>query len=254
MIPVLVNTPAAYRTISELPSAVVTYDRDHFAQLLSRVGAGVVWCPRVNGSEEGFYSWLRMLCGRNPLSQVFCIVAFHPESVRPLARVLCADFIWEHDLATIEGTLAEIAVPDPGALLDRFVIASSRCSELLGRAIKRLCDLDKSPIASVRELLEWLGHTDYAARKTWDACFGDRSPKEVIDWVLLMRALVLTLEDGRSSTGAAVRLGVHERTLERISLRVAKLSFAAAKKPDGLRRVMAAFSTRLESVLREHAT
>lgn len=250
MVPVLASTSVANRAILGVPSAVITDDRARFARLLTAARVAFVWCQHGDDDADGFYTWLRLICGLNPLNEIICITTFDPDHARALAPVACGDVIWEHELPLLKTRLAELETPDPSLTLERFVVLSSSRSETCGRAIKRLCDFSQRPLRKVEKFLPYLGgRTEYERRAIWDRCFQDVSPKEVIDWVLLLRGLNLVAANGVGPIAVAVKLGIHERTLDRMSLRLADVTFAEARKPDGLTAVLVAFSKRLNPVL-----
>ena len=103
---------------------------------------------------------------------------------------------------------------------------------LIDRAIELACRCP-SPPTTVRSLSALLHVDPSTLRYHWCTTLPDSgSPKQLLDWALFLRAL-----EGRQGgkwTTVAYRLGVHKRTLERLSLRILGETLGTASREPGI--------------------
>jgi hypothetical protein len=157
-----------------------------------------------------------------------------PEALRrlgPLARA--ASMVWWEEL---EDRLPE-ALSDAlqHRVLDDAWLALSSCSDnpLVLAALKRVL-LDDPPRTSVNALATALRVADSTLRYHWDGSFPNLAIRELVDWVVLLRAV-----EKRGQAGwirVAHLYGVHLRTLQRRCQRLTGITLSSvAGEPHCLR-------------------
>lgn len=249
MIPVFMPDVARVAP-SLLPrEGLVVRSQAKFASLVRGCSIAVVFCGRP-GHDRDFVGWLQNLCVQNPLVSFLLVVPFDSLAIRRLAPVPCASIVWEEDLPN--GLSAEVnrfAAPNVWSTLDQVAFAASGFAPATRKVIQRLCDPHLPPVAQLSELLLGLPYSESAFRRWWTSDFGRFTPKLMIDWVLLLRGLDLAgMRLGSQRLAVAVKLGIHERTLDRVSLRLTGRTFAANQRPEAKRLSLTEFRACLASL------
>jgi hypothetical protein len=215
---VYAETPALMRAIvSRLdPSQTeVVGNRGAFAARLHAVGQGVMALGAVSSD---FAAW----AGRTarPGTHLVVVSRLTPENARRLGPLQSDGIrvLWLEELSETIRLPVIGAPPDPLYAFAERVASRPEVCPMVGRALRLIC-CSEVPPHSVRSLSARLGVAPTTFRYHWQV--GLRHglpPKELVQWATLVRAIELR---GRAKwVSVAYRLGVHRRTLERLSHRL----------------------------------
>lgn len=185
------------------------------------------------------WTWLRHAMREGTITTLLCVAPFEAHTARALAALPGpVELVWEHDALTeLEARIREQVWPQVDRILDLLAHAAPGAPPGLRTALQRLCACDGPGVSTVGELLRNLGGSEGAQRRAWRCWFGDISPKEIVDWVLLLKALRLNQLARSSPIETALLLGVHERRLDRIARRLVNSTYASLRNDSGLRTV-----------------
>lgn len=252
VIPFLAPTPEAQAMARSVHGVTVVEERGRFLTLVRSAPCALVWCPALTNSPES-WRWLRQLVATHPITPIIAVAPFDLGTARALAALPSMEVVWRHEaLEALPSMVSAYQDLDPVRAVERLYAAAGLLGPASSAAVRRLCDLDRSPILTVSDLLPWLGDSKASQRQAWRGQFGPIALKESVDWVLLLRALIVG-KGTRGPVETALLLGVHERRLDRVCQRLTGRSFAAARKPGGIRKVVAMFRERFEAVLAARA-
>lgn len=202
-------------------SGAIINNREDFRHEFERIGVGVT---RFGVPKKGDCDWIKALTeGITAELIVVCPVSI--DAVTSLWAIRKEDFsmIWEEvlpwKLRTVLGRVSLDANP-----LGRFRSGITRVlasSPLVARAITKIC-AEGGPPKSVSELANNLKVAPSTLRYHWYSCFGRGfHPKELIDWAMLLTALLPRCSGGRHKQAVlASHVPVHLRTLQRQSRRL----------------------------------
>jgi hypothetical protein len=188
----------------------------HFEQELGRSDHGVV-CIDVPTDE--MIAWLVRI-GANDSASLVVLADLTPAAVSqlwPLQRSGLS-IVWKTEAREkLRLTLGLSEAVDPLAKLLADLQAGQGLSPIVLRALTRIFE-SGGPPQSFRSLAEYLSVAPSTLRHHWYVALGGSSPKELMDWVTLLRAVA---SDGEPSwASVACGLGRHTRTLERLSVRL----------------------------------
>jgi AraC-like DNA-binding protein len=204
-----------------------------FVRALRTARCGVVVCPReVDGA---FALWLAETCRTHPLTPVLGVARFSTEMARRLLNTGLADLIWLHEAPTELGRrLGAVAAASTWTLLEGFQALPS-VYVLASAVVGRLCRRDKRALLRVKDVLRIVNVLASTLQRAF--AFALRcTPKEAIDWVVLLRAVAL-VEEGCRPTAVPNVLGMHERTLRRLSRRLASTTLVENSTQEGRTRI-----------------
>ena len=188
-----------------------------FERFSAAASCGIVCLEWLQGQELTALQAYRRRC---PLQPTVLITEHTRENSRRLRDIPLNEVVWTSEMA---------------ALLKPAVTraSSSRLLYLLASGIPRNASLpillregltivfkSHRPIRSLKELVQLLGCARSTLRRQWLEAFGHQgSLKELLDWVIILRA-VERKSPSRSWSSIAEELGVDRDTLSQISMRL----------------------------------
>jgi hypothetical protein len=192
---------------------VRTLDRERFEELLEGASAALILCPLASDDPD-FFAWLVQLVHRHQATPLVALAPLEAHTARALPQEITV--AWRGD--DPEDVLAEsrrVARPDPAAFMAHVTRTAERAPAPFPQVMRVL---EGEPISRVKDLLTKLGFSRSYLYATWrEACPSVR-PKELVDVVLLTRALTLATR-GLTHFEIAQALAVDESTLNRLSRR-----------------------------------
>lgn len=236
MVAVLISSRGRPDWIRAVPGATVLSDRRAF---LESVRAGVVGILYVDGPAGELAAWLAAAAYEKSAGDVILAARAVPETVQAFRHTRFADVWWEHEgVDALWQRVWAVVAGDPRRTLQELNASARGLSFPVGAAARRLCDLQEGAIRSVAQLGTELGVPERTLRRAWRTGAARCSLKDAVDWALLLRGLVLARDAGPSASRIriAMELGIHERTLERISWRLSGRTFASLRTSPAHRR------------------
>lgn len=207
--------------------AVLTACRDAFEVELPMHRCGVACLRRLDGHDM---TWLTALSRRFAHAPVVVVTPLCPDAVAAMATLPggAPPFVWAENVAVrLAQAVPEQVERDPVQQLVTIVRADLPMSPVVHSALRRLMKA-RPPVTGVRVLAEALAVPRETLYAHWRAAFGGGlTPKEFMEWVLILRALS---SGGRTTVRMAAEVGVDKRTLERICGRRLGLTPVAARR------------------------
>ena len=236
MVAVLISSRGRTDWIRAVPGATVLSDCGAF---LEAVRAGVVGILYLDGPAGELAAWLAAAAYEESAGDVILAAGAVPETVQAFRHTRFADVWWEHEgVDALRQRVRAVVAGDPRRTLQELNASARGLSFPMGAAVQRLCDPQKHAVRSVAQLGTELGVPERTLRRAWGLGVARCSLKDLADWALLLRGLVMAREYGPSTSRIriAMELGIHERTLERISLRLSGRTFASLRTMPAHRR------------------
>ena len=193
--------------------AVVT--RGAFASRLRAVRRGVVG---IGEASLDAATWLSRIV--SPYTTLVVVSRLTPDNARRLGPLQSdgIQILWLEELTDSIRVPSIDVPPDPLRAFAEQASSGPNVCPMIRRALQLICCSDLPP-NSVRSMSARLGVAPTTFRYHWDVGLGHGlSPKELIQWATLVRAV--ELRSRRKWISVAHRLGVHPRTLERLSHRL----------------------------------
>lgn len=158
--------------------------------------------------------------------------------------------VWSEELSEQLFTTLSRVISSPRACsANELLIQSVSNNPTLYRAIRRIVEGPLPP--SVNRWAESAHVSVAALRNHISAQFPGLSPKQILDWNLLITTIHYRSRDGSwGRVRVATHLGVHERTLERISTRLLGCPLGQVES-EGYGAVSAAYMAVIETVVGE---
>lgn len=210
---------------------------------LDRIGPDVdaiVVCQGVLGTGE---AWRELVAlaerrGRPPL---VLVTGFSKRNVEYIGKLRLDEVVSTDDVETRLGAVLErYSTRDP-LLHARGLIRSSSLPAPFRDALDYVLTAERSP----RTVARWAGATGIHRTTLYlyfNAHTPDLTPKDVLDWIILVR--LASLARGRRWARCAGHLGLHEDTLSRLTARLLDRTPAEASKL-AVREVSALFRERV---------
>lgn len=249
--PLVVYVGAGAEAIAETSVAALGRDADvttcrvSFEEALSTGSDGVA-CLREPTPED--VAWLWSLRLRRPQAPLVLVTPLVPASLRviPALHAGGPPVVWAQEvLIGLAPTLSEEVGRDAVRRIAGLLRGAAAGTPVVARALSRMVSASP-PINRVRHLARSLNVARRTLYDHWAAMFGSGvTPKEFLEWVLLLRAL----SSGETKPiRMAVAIGVDARTLERLCRRRLGVSLAEARE-DGVAPAASAFGKRVSRLL-----
>lgn len=163
---------------------------------------------------------LEELRNRRLLDRVLIIAPLDPRTARWLigARIPPECVLWVEEVAgDLLRRIADLVSLDPLSRFAEGLCLHRDLPPVLGTALRILCER-RPPPTSVAALARAAAVPERTLRYHWRKALGAVHLKQLLDWIVLLRALEEGHRRGWPST--AGWLGLDERTLDRIALRL----------------------------------
>lgn len=221
----------------------------HFERLVRSALIGIVVCPPP-ADEPDVYRWLWSITVSQPATAIVCVTRFEPEWISALAKVPCADIVSTDEVdRRLEQMIARLAVPDVRRVLDQLSASARVLSRPCRDALASMCDSARAPVVTTHSLPALAATSPSAFYEAWNQNFPDCSPKRVMDWIALARAVEQGVTPGSAERWARW-LGIHRRTFERTWLRCTGRTMAATPGARGITRFLRGLSACAEATFR----
>jgi hypothetical protein len=199
---------------------------DHRADFQHSVREALVGLVAVRELDADIAEWLNGALPIDSIAQLVLVADLSTDAVR---RVMGSDHgqlrvVWWEEVDRVLPGLLDELLGDPLAALCASLLGRHSLSPVLQRAVKEAC-LSPTPPPSVQKLSERTKVPPRTLYDHWQAELAGCLPKDLVSWAVLLRAVAMP---GRRWVDVAVKLDVHPRTLERLSVRMSGLPLAAA--------------------------
>lgn len=249
--PLVVFVGTGAKAIAEASVAALGRDADvttcrvSFEEALS-TGSGGVVCLREPTPES--VAWLSSLRLRRPHAPLVLVTPLVPVSLRviPAPHAGTPPVVWAQEvLIGLVPTLSEEVGRDAVRRIAGLLLSAAEGTPVVARALNRMVQASP-PINRVCHLANSLNVARETLYDHWAATFGSGvTPKEFLEWVLLLRAL----SSGETKPiRMAAAIGVDVRTLERLCRRRLGVSLAKARE-DGIAPTASAFGEHVSRLL-----
>ena len=227
------------------PGSVIVAERRAFELTLGIHHCGIV-CARA--ATPGLLSWIAGLSIRHTECPIILVTPLTTDSARGLLECPAGrpQVVWLEDVPVrLANEVTTVVGNDPVSEILNCLAASLSDSPITVNALMRMSHADP-PFSAVRDLAEDLGVARDTLRYHWIHSTGsDPTLKESLEWVLLLRAVELS---HLAPVRVAYRVGIHLRTLQRLSERRLGLTWAGTRR-HGVDFVTRRFRERLGELL-----
>jgi len=213
-----------FKKCLESEGAKLTSSLIEFETKARESGNGVVYVQNLRDED---IVWLRRLCRRMVTVDIILIFPLNPQSVRSteVLRGEGARIVWEQEgWPKLREQLRMVSESDSVTCLSR-VLSNQVDSALIRRGLLEISG--GRPPKNVAVLAGRVKVTPEVLTDHWRRVFPrSQSPKGLIGWVLLLRAVSAGQKANRQLV--AMNLGIHPRTLERLAVRLVGVSLGEA--------------------------
>ncbi len=211
----------------------VTTSREAFASALPLAYVGVIW---LEEGDERNAEWLARTLARSLVPMVL-VARLTPAFLRHLRAMPKPPtrIVWRQEMANdLPRAVESVLEADSLRWVADQIARGFAPSPLMERALCVIL-LSDVPPATTKALADHLCVAPSTLRYHWNAVLPvGATLKPMLDWALLLRAI--TMREETSWPGVARRLGIHHRTLERLSHRLAGISLGVLYREQGTAR------------------